>query len=160
MSKRTADAVVIGGGHHGLVAANVLADAGWDVCLLEAAETVGGAVRSPELHPGFTADLYSAFYPLGHGSPVLRAMELEEHGLNWAHAPTVLTHLLGPDDERAAVLHLPDRVDSRTRPTVHLDHAPGVTTSRVLNHRGSPDAASGRAAVARGTRRHPRSSMF
>ena len=64
MSNRTVDAVVIGGGHHGLVAANVLADAGWGVCLLEAAGTVGGAVRSAELHPGFTADLYSAFYRL------------------------------------------------------------------------------------------------
>lgn len=38
------DAVVIGGGHHGLVAAAVLADAGWDVCLLE---TTGRA------HSGF-----------------------------------------------------------------------------------------------------------
>jgi phytoene dehydrogenase-like protein len=121
VSERTADAVVIGGGHHGLVAANVLADADWDVCLLEAAETVGGAVRSAELHPGFTADLYSAFYPLAHGSPVLRAMELEEHGLNWAHAPTVLTHLLGPHDERAAVLYR-----DRERTAAGLDeHAPG-----------------------------------
>jgi phytoene dehydrogenase-like protein len=121
MSTRTVDAVVIGGGHHGLVAANVLADAGWDVCLLEATDTVGGAVRSAELHPGFTADLYSAFYPLALGSPVLRAMELERHGLRWAHAPTVLTHLLGPDDERAAVLYR-----DRDRTAAGLDeHARG-----------------------------------
>ncbi len=73
MPTLTADAVVIGGGHHGLVAAAVLADAGWDVCLLEAADIVGGAVRSAELHPGYVIDLYSAFYPLAAASPVIRS---------------------------------------------------------------------------------------
>jgi phytoene dehydrogenase-like protein len=100
-----ADAVVIGGGHHGLVAAAVLADAGWDVCVLEGADTVGGAVRSTELHPGFTADLYSAFYPLSQASPILRALELERHGLRWTRAPSVLAHPLRPDRAEAAVLH-------------------------------------------------------
>jgi phytoene dehydrogenase-like protein len=71
--------------------------------------------------PGIPADPYSVFYPLAHGSPVLRAMELEEHGLNWAHSPTMLTHLLGPDDERAAVLYR-----DRERTAAGLDeHAPG-----------------------------------
>jgi phytoene dehydrogenase-like protein len=61
VTEQSADAVVIGGGHHGLVAAAVLADAGWEVCLLEAADKFGGAVRSAELYPGFVTDLYSAF---------------------------------------------------------------------------------------------------
>ena len=112
MSIMTTDAVVIGGGHHGLVAAAVLADAGWDVCVLESTDTVGGAVRSAELHPGFTADLFSAFYPLSVASPALRAMELEQHGLRWTHAPSVLAHPLRPDDDGpAAVLHR-DRKDT------------------------------------------------
>ena len=46
MTKLTADAVVIGAGPNGLVAANALADAGWDVLLLEANDSVGGAVSS------------------------------------------------------------------------------------------------------------------
>jgi phytoene dehydrogenase-like protein len=101
----TADAVVVGGGHHGLVAAALLADAGWDVVLLEASDRVGGAVRSETLHPGFTADLFSAFYPLYPASPVLQALDLEAHGLRWTHAPTVLAHPPRPDGGRAAVLY-------------------------------------------------------
>jgi phytoene dehydrogenase-like protein len=49
------DAVVIGAGPNGLVAANHLADRGWEVLVLEAAADPGGAVRSAPLtgDPGF-----------------------------------------------------------------------------------------------------------
>lgn len=97
------DAIVVGAGHNGLVAANLLADAGWDVRVLEAEQIPGGAVRSAEiLGPGYTTDLFSAFHPLAAASPVLRGLHLEDHGLTWSHAPAVLAHLL-PDD-RAVVL--------------------------------------------------------
>ena len=46
----TVDAVVIGAGHNGLVAANRLADAGWDVVVLEAGPEPGGAVRDARAH--------------------------------------------------------------------------------------------------------------
>ena len=69
-SSTTCDAVVIGAGPNGLVAANALVDAGWDVLVLEAQATVGGAVRSAEVtRPGFVSDLFSAFYPLAAASP-------------------------------------------------------------------------------------------
>ena len=104
MALRTVDAVVIGSGPNGLVAANALVDAGWEVLVLEAQETIGGAVRSAEVTaPGFTTDLFSAFYPLAAASPVLRDLDLQDHGLTWVHAPEVLAHAL--DDGRAAVLH-------------------------------------------------------
>lgn len=91
------DAVVIGAGPNGLVAANLLADAGWDVLVLEEQPQVGGAVRSDRaVHPDFVHDTFSAFYPLAAASPVLAALDLERHGLQWRHAPAVLGHA-GPD---------------------------------------------------------------
>jgi len=87
------DAVVIGAGPNGLVAANRLADAGWTVLVLEAQPEPGGAVRSAELtHPGFVHDLCSAFYPLGVASPVMRDLQLESYGLRWRWAPLALAH--------------------------------------------------------------------
>jgi phytoene dehydrogenase-like protein len=98
------DAAVIGAGPNGLVAAIMLADAGWDVTVFEAQDTPGGAVRSAEVTaPGYVSDLFSSFYPLGLGSPVLGRLDLAAHGLRWAHAPAVLAHPL--PDGRTAVLH-------------------------------------------------------
>ncbi|SDZ34366.1 Phytoene dehydrogenase-related protein [Amycolatopsis xylanica] len=103
MSVETADAVVIGAGHNGLVAANLLTDAGWSVLVLEATGEPGGAVRSAPLPvPGFSTDLCSAFFPLSAVSPAMKALELERHGLRWRHAPEVLAHIF-PDD-RCALL--------------------------------------------------------
>jgi phytoene dehydrogenase-like protein len=91
------DAIVVGSGPNGLVAANLLADAGWDVLVLEANGHPGGAVRSDSsVHPQFVTDLFSAFYPLAAASTVLSRLDLDRHGLRWTHAPTVLAHLF-PD---------------------------------------------------------------
>jgi phytoene dehydrogenase-like protein len=103
VARELLDAVVIGAGPNGLVAANLLADAGWSVLLLEEQPEPGGAVRSAEVTaPGFINDLYSSYYPLGIASPVLGDLGLEEHGLRWRHAPTVLAHPM--PDGRAALL--------------------------------------------------------
>ncbi|MEU0336708.1 NAD(P)/FAD-dependent oxidoreductase [Streptomyces sp. NPDC006193] len=97
------DAVVIGAGPNGLVAANLLADAGWQVQVLEEQPEPGGAVRHDRgVHPDFVNDLFSSFYPLAAASPVLAALRLEDHGLRWRHAPHVLAHPL--TDGRCAVL--------------------------------------------------------
>src|SRR2546421_11518486 len=92
-----ADAVVVGAGPNGLVAATLLADAGWSVMVLEAEPDPGGAVRSGELTiGGFLHDRFSAFYPLGAASPVISALGLEQYGLRWRRSPLVLAHPL-PD---------------------------------------------------------------
>ncbi|MFF1377484.1 phytoene desaturase family protein [Streptomyces sp. NPDC058308] len=97
------DAVVIGAGPNGLVGANVLADAGWSVTVLEEQPEAGGAVRHDRgVHPDFVSDLFSSFYPLAAASPVLKQLRLHEYGLRWSHAPKVLAHPLA--DGRCAVL--------------------------------------------------------
>jgi phytoene dehydrogenase-like protein len=98
------DAIVVGAGPNGLVAANRLVDAGWSVLVLEAQPEVGGAVRSArDVHPDFVHDTFSAFYPLSAASSFIRDFHLEEHGLVWRHAPAVLGHQ--KQDGEWAVLH-------------------------------------------------------
>lgn len=88
------DAVVVGAGHHGLVAASILAERGWSVLVLEEQHRAGGAIASGEVTaPGFVTDLYSAFYPMSVVSPVLRRLELHRHGLRWLHPQHVLAHV-------------------------------------------------------------------
>jgi phytoene dehydrogenase-like protein len=132
MSQESADAVVIGAGPNGLVAACTLADAGWDVVVLEAADEVGGAVKSERRVPGYVHDMYSSFYPLAAASPVLAALDLDRHGLRWRHAPAVVAHLLSPDAEQAAVLH---RDPADTAALLESDHpGDGDAWLRMFEH--------------------------
>ena len=103
------DAVVIGSGPNGLVAANLLVDAGWSVTVLEAQQSLGGAVRTDtEVHEGFRHDTFSAFYPLAAASKTIQSLHLEEHGLTWLHAPAVLGNPL-PDGTWAMLYRDPDK---------------------------------------------------
>lgn len=97
------DAVVVGAGPNGLTAAVELARRGMSVEVFEAADTVGGGARTEELTlPGFRHDPCSAVHPMGVGSPALRELPLERHGLEWLHPELPLAHPL--PDGSAAVL--------------------------------------------------------
>jgi phytoene dehydrogenase-like protein len=98
------DAIVVGSGPNGLAAAIRLAQAGRSVCVLEAANTPGGGVRSAEITlPGFVHDICSSVYPMTVCSPFLSKLPLEQHGLQWATPPIAVAHPF--EDGSAAVMH-------------------------------------------------------
>ncbi len=74
------DAVIIGAGHNGLVAANYLARAGFSVCVLERYHTVGGAAISEEHTPGYTFSTGSYVLSLTP-QKILNDLDVWEHGL-------------------------------------------------------------------------------
>jgi phytoene dehydrogenase-like protein len=103
LSPSALDAVVIGSGPNGLVAAIELARAGRSVTVLEAAETIGGGLHSAALTlPGYLHDVCSACHPMGVLSPALNNMPLAEHALRWVYPPASVAHPL--DDGRAVLL--------------------------------------------------------
>jgi phytoene dehydrogenase-like protein len=92
-------AVVIGSGPNGLAAAITLAQAGLQVEVHEAAEELGGGLRSAELTlPGFVHDLCSSVHPLGLASPIFRTLELD---VEWVQPDAPAAH---PLDDGTAVL--------------------------------------------------------
>ena len=98
-------AAVVGSGPNGLAAAVVLARSGLRVTIYEAADRVGGALRSDDaLGAGTVRDLGAAVLPFAVASPVFRRLGLERHGLAWDHPETVVAHPL-PDGEAALLSH-------------------------------------------------------
>src|SRR3954466_5610532 len=94
----TYDAVVVGSGPNGLSAAVALAQKGRKVLVVEAADTVGGGVRSAELTlPGFVHDVCSAIHPLAVGSPFFRSLDLD---VDWVYPHAAVAH---PFDDGTAV---------------------------------------------------------
>ncbi|MBZ5679014.1 MAG: NAD(P)/FAD-dependent oxidoreductase, partial [Acidobacteriia bacterium] len=86
------DAVVIGAGHNGLVAAAYLARAGKRVLVLERRERVGGAALSEEVLPGFTFSVFSYVVSLLRPE-IIRDLDLPRHGLHILPLESTLTPL-------------------------------------------------------------------
>ncbi len=96
------DAIVIGSGPNGLSAGICLAQAGLAVLIVEAADEIGGGMRSAELTlPGFTHDICSTIHPLAIASPVFNSFPLDKFGLEFVQPPASLAH---PLDDGSAVL--------------------------------------------------------
>jgi len=78
-----ADALVIGAGHNGLVAACYLARAGLDVTVLEAQERVGGGSATAEVIPGHLFDLHSVAHNLINMTDIPQDLGLDRAGLEY-----------------------------------------------------------------------------
>ena len=80
------DALIIGGGHNGLVCACYLAAKGLSVRVLERRGLVGGAAVTEEFHPGFRNS--TASYTVSLLNPkIIRDLKLHEHGLRVVERP-------------------------------------------------------------------------
>ncbi len=84
------DAILIGGGHNGLITACYLAQAGRRVLVCDGRTRPGGAVNTEELFPGFRLDTCSTFHIMIHLTPILRELDLGRFGLRYMrHDPVV-----------------------------------------------------------------------
>ncbi|MFF0452709.1 phytoene desaturase family protein [Nocardia africana] len=78
-----ADAVVVGSGPNGLSAAVLLARAGLEVEVFEAADHAGGGCRTAELTlPGYHHDVCAGAHPMALASPFFRAFDLGARGVD------------------------------------------------------------------------------
>ena len=90
------DAIIIGGGHNGLVCAAYLARAGLEVLVLERRPVIGGAAVSEETVPGFTFSTFSYVMSLLHPK-IIRELELRRFGLEVLPASDLFCPVDGKD---------------------------------------------------------------
>ena len=85
------DAIVIGGGHNGLVSAAYLGKAGLSVLVLESREVLGGPCGSYEFFPGYIASFSNS--PGSLESRVVEELELADAGLRFKTSDPTVLHL-------------------------------------------------------------------
>jgi phytoene dehydrogenase-like protein len=96
MTAQRWDAIVVGGGHNGLVCATYLAKAGLTTLLLERRERVGGAIGTSEIAP--SAHVPTLAHTVGRLTPaVVRELGLSSQGLRLVQPAAVLTSVGGDD---------------------------------------------------------------
>ncbi|MFF7578728.1 FAD-dependent oxidoreductase [Streptomyces sp. NPDC008061] len=85
----TFDAVVIGSGVNGLVAAAQLAKGGWSVALIEGSDRLGGFIATEERTlPGYLHDTYSSWHPLFVSGGAYAALGADLHTVWSIATPT------------------------------------------------------------------------
>ena len=131
----SADAIVVGSGPNGLVAAVLLARAGREVLLLEGADGFGGGLRSAELTlPGLVHDMGATVMAMTLASPAFRDLLAGElSGVEFAHPAVAAAHPL--DDRPAVLVH---RDAGRTAEGLGRDAAVWRATAGAAARAGFP----------------------
>ena len=132
------DALIIGGGHNGLVCAAYLAAGGLKVTVLERRAVVGGAAVTEEFHPGFRNSV--AAYTVSLLNPkVIADLELPRHGLK------VIERLVAADVDRQvrawekASDHAPTWIELRKAEGSRVQRRRRPTTASGRNRVSNPD---------------------
>jgi phytoene dehydrogenase-like protein len=134
-----ADAIVVGSGINGLVAAAELARADWSVILLERNAEVGGFIATEERTlPGYLHDTFSSWHPLFVSGPAYAALGelLQRHGLEYRNTDGWVTASVA-DDGHATLAH---RDPQRT--AAQFVHAEDRDTYIAMLQRMGKDMAS------------------
>jgi len=81
------DAVFVGAGINSLASAALLSKAGWNVCVLERNDYLGGCIKtsSEVTAPGFTHEVLASWHPLWTGSPAYAELreDLDQRGVEY-----------------------------------------------------------------------------
>ncbi|MGC9537491.1 phytoene desaturase family protein [Streptomyces sp. UG1] len=112
---RTVDAIVVGSGVNGLVAAAELAKDGWSVALVERNTRLGGFIATEQRTlPGYLHDTYSSWHPLFVSGAAYATLgeELHRHGLEYRNTDEYVTGTL-TDDGRTVLAHRDARITAQ-----------------------------------------------
>ena len=148
-SRSDYDAVIVGGGHNGLVCAAYLAKAGRKVCVLERRHVLGGAAVSEQLYPGFTFSVCSYVVSLFRPH-IIRELELPKHGfeiipLDCSFLPLPdgrsLARWADPERSRREVANFSQR-DAETLPEFSLALTKLARFTKNVIDNPAPDPAS------------------
>src|SRR3954449_9485045 len=117
MATNTYDAIVVGGGHNGLVNAAYLAQAGLTTLVLERRPFVGGAAITEELHPGFSFTTFS--YALSLLRPdIIHELDLVKHGF----MPLLMPTTFCPKEDGDYMLMGQDHAENQKEIARHSRH--------------------------------------
>jgi phytoene dehydrogenase-like protein len=149
MTSAPYDAIVIGGGHNGLVAAAYLAKGGKKTLVLERRPMIGGAAVTEEIYPGFKFSVFSYVVSLLRPE-IIRELDLPAHGLQILPLESTVTPLDNGDylagwadaDEtrREIARHSPHDAEAATQ-LGHLMHHMAMAVKPILGM-VPPDPAS------------------
>ncbi len=131
MSGPRYDAIIVGGGHNGLVAAAYLARAGRRTLVLEKRPLVGGASVTEEIFPGFKFSVFSYVVSLLRPE-IIRDLDLPRHGLQILPLESTVTPL--DNGDYLAAWADPDETRNELRRHCPLDADAMPIFGRLMHH--------------------------